>query len=374
MTIYEDLGVETIVNACGWLTTIGGSLMSKETLEAMNQAAGDFVDMHELIGKVGEEIARILGVEAAWVSSGAAAGLVLSTAACITRKDRTKIKKLPNTEGMPNEVIMQSGHKVSFEQSIRTGGAKIVYVGLESGTEAWEMEGAINEKTVAIIHVINYVCAQRGMLPLAEVIRIGKRHNIPVIVDAAAEIPPIENLTKYVQMGADLALFSGGKGLEGPNNSGLIVGRKELVEAVSMNTFYPLSGVGRPMKLSKEVVVGLLAALKQSLKRDWNVVYKSWQDRVKYCIEELEQIPHVKLSYEYPTETGQPIPRAKLLLDEKNLGMTAFQVVEKLRQRKPSVWVRFQYQDLGIIMIDPTCLRDGQERIVAKALRETLAD
>ncbi|MEM2875386.1 MAG: aminotransferase class V-fold PLP-dependent enzyme, partial [Candidatus Bathyarchaeia archaeon] len=253
MGVYEELGVRRVVNASGNMTDLGGSLMDPETLEAMNDAAGSFVYMEELMEKAGEVIAEVTGAEKGLVTSGAAAALALAAAACMTGKDLSKVARLPDTTGMKNEIIIQRMHRNPFDSCVRVSGAKFVEVGHNHGTEPWELEAAINEKTAAIIYFV--FDPQPGVLPLEEVIKIGKKYGIPVIVDAAAEVPPVENLKKFIAMGADLVLFSGGKEIRGPNDSGILCGRSDLIEAAALNAFpkhFGWFGIGRPMKISKE--------------------------------------------------------------------------------------------------------------------------
>ena len=225
MDVYDKLGVTKVVNGAATLTRLGGSLMPPEVVAAMSEAARYFVDMVELQAAVGRQIAEWTHNEAAFVSCGAAAGLALSAAACIAGADREKRGRLPYSEGMANEVIVYKHNRVGYDFAMRQAGAKLVEVGVESEAALTELEAAITDQTAAILYFYN-VSRMGGMVPTEKAIEIAHRHDVPFIVDAAAQIPPVANLWRFTQMGADLVLFSGGKGLRGPQASGLILGRQ----------------------------------------------------------------------------------------------------------------------------------------------------
>jgi len=375
MGIYEELGVRRVVNACGTMTLLGGSLIEPETLEAMNEAAESFVYMEELMEKAGEIIAEITGAEKGLVTSGAAAALAVAAAACMTGKDLAKIARLPDTTGMKNEIIIQRMHRNSYDACLRASGAKLVEVGHHTGTETWEVEAAINEKTAAIAYFV--FDPQPGVLPLEEVIKIGKKNDVPVIVDAAAELPPVENLRKFISMGADLVIFSGGKQIRGPNDSGILCGRKDLIEAASMIAFPHWFGwysIGRTMKISKEQIVGLVVALKRLVSKDHDAEMKRWTRMAQYMAQELDKVPNVKARVVMPTMGPRPltIPRAEIHLDENALGITVDEVLSKLRRGNPAVEV-WRVPSQPIIHLNPQCLLDGQEKFVVKRLKEALS-
>jgi len=374
MGIYEELGVKRIINACGTITTFGGSIMESETIEAMNDAAESFVYMKDLMEKAGEIIAEITGAEKAIVTSGAAAALAIASAACMTGKNLAKMARLPDTTGMKNEIIIQRSHRNAYDSCVRSSGAKLVEVGHRTGTKAWEIEAAINEKTAAIIYFI--FDPQPGVLSLEEVIKIGKKYDVPVIVDAAAELPPAENLRKFIAMGADLVIFSGGKEIRGPNDSGILCGRKDLIEAASMIAFpghFGWYSIGRTMKVSKEQIVGLITALKRFVNRDHEAEMKRWTKMAEYMAERLSDISHVEAKVIVPTMGPRPliIPRAEIRIDEKALGMTIEEVLDELRRENPAIEV-WRVPNQPAIHLNPQCLRDGEEEIVVKRLREIL--
>src|SRR6516225_2328305 len=252
--IYDRLGVRRVLNAQGSLSKIGGSLMAPEVLAAMGEAAQSFVEISEFLDKAGRHLAALIGVEAAFICSGAAAGLVLSTAACVAGKDPAKIFRLPDTQGMKNEVIIHRQQRNHYDSCIRQAGVKLVEIGLARETHPWELENAISERTAAVVYFVAY--ARRNTLTLPQVVAIAHAARVPVIVDAADELPPATNLRRFTDEGADLAIFSGGKAIGGPQASGLILGNRDLIEACAVNAF-PNYAIGRPMKIGKEEIAGL---------------------------------------------------------------------------------------------------------------------
>ena len=213
MGFYDRLGVRTIINGVGNGTAIGGSIMRPEVVEAMAEASRSYIRLPELLEKAGQRVAELAGVEAAYITAGAAAGVTLSVAACMTGKDNARVHQLPNTRGMKDEVIIQVMQRNYYELMIRLAGAKLVEIGLANATEDYHLESAINDQTAAIVHFVAY--SPPSDLPIERVIEIGHKHGVPVVVDAAAEFPPFSALRRWADMGADLTIFSGGKGNKG---------------------------------------------------------------------------------------------------------------------------------------------------------------
>lgn len=369
MDIYDDLGVTKVINGAATLTRLGGSLMRPEVLAAMAEAAQHFVDIDELQQKVGERLAAWTHNEAAYVSCGAAAGLALSTAACIAGRDTEKRERLPDTDGMKNEIIIQKRGYVGYAFAIRQAGGKLITVGTEEGTDLEEMRSAVNERTAAIFYFDN-PARMPGQVPLAQGIEIAREAGIPVVVDAAAQIPPIENLWRYTQMGADLALFSGGKGLRGPQSSGLILGRKDLIEACAFHAS-PRPFIGRPMKVGKEELVGLMTAVRLYLNLDHEALMQTYEDQVQAVIDAFAATPHVTARRSFPSEAGQPMPRAEIILDEAALGLTRGEVMAQLIEGQPSIALA-EAGEAGLF-VNPQTLTPGQERIIIDRILEILA-
>lgn len=270
-TIYEQIGVPSIINGRGATTAVGGSLMWPEVIEAMAQASQAFVEIDLLNRKVGEKIAEVMGTEAGYVTSGSAAGMALAAAACIAGRDAEKIRRLPDSQGMRNEIIIHRSHRLNYDQMYRAGGARLVEIGLPSETEPWELEAAINERTAAVAYHDSRSTGH-GALDFQTVVEVAHSHGIPVIVDAASTVPPIDHLRRWARWGADLVIFSGGKGIRGPQDSGLLGGRADLIEAARMNGS-PNAAVGRGMKVSKEAMAGLWKALDLFMSHDHTADY-----------------------------------------------------------------------------------------------------
>jgi uncharacterized pyridoxal phosphate-dependent enzyme len=365
MDIYDELGVRKVVNGYATLTRLGGSIMPTEVLEAMNEAARYFVDIDELQKKVGEKIAELTRNEAAYVSCGAAAGLVLSAAACMTGLDPEKRARLPHTNGMRNEVIVHKFGRVGYDFAIRQTGAELVEIGTEAGTSPEDMERAISDRTAAIFYFYN-ITRMKGLVPLEQGIEIARRRGVPLIVDAAAQIPPADNLWRFTRMGADLALFSGGKGLCGPQSSGLILGRKDLIEACAFNAC-PRAFIGRPMKVGKEEAVGLLAAVKWYLSLDHDKLMKTYEGQVQYVIDEFSGLAHTSARRSFPSEAGQPMPRAEIIFDEQDLGMTRDDILAQLREGEPCI--ELAPAGTSGIFVNPQTLEPGQERIIVGRIK-----
>ncbi len=368
MDIYDELGIRKVINGYATLTSLGGSIMPPEVLTAMAEAAQHFIDIDDLQRRVGEKIAEWTRNEAAYVSCGAAAGLALSTAASITGLDPEKRARLPYTDGMKNEIIVHRFGRVGYDFAIRQAGGTLVEIGSTEGTSAEDMEQAINERTAAIFYFYN-ITRMEGLVPLEQGIEIAKRRGVPLIVDAAAQLPPVENLWRFTHMGADLALFSGGKGLCGPQSSGLILGRKELIEACAFNAC-PRAFIGRPMKVGKEELVGLMAAVRWYLDLDHDKLMETYESQVQHVIDAFSDIPNASARRNFPSEAGQPMPRAEILLDEQSLGITRDEVLTQLRDGEPSI--ALAAAGANGIFVNPQTLGPGQEKIIITRIKQIL--
>jgi L-seryl-tRNA(Ser) seleniumtransferase len=370
--VYADLGLRRVVNAAATLTRLGGSIMPAPVVEAMVRASRSFVDLPELQRRCGERLARLTQNEAAYVSSGAAAGLTLTTAACITGVDREKIARLPNLEGLKNEVVIHRCQRNGYDFAVRQTGVRVVEIGDPAAgvTEPSELEGAIGERTAAVVYFAG-AHFERCALPLRRTVEIAHARGVPVIVDGAAQIPPVSNLWGYTRdAGADLAVFSGGKGLRGPQSSGLIVGRADLIEGVRLNG-PPNQAIGRPMKVGKEEMIGLVAAVEWYLSQDEPGLIQRYERQVARVVEALGNRPGVTARRDFPSEAGQPMPRALVRFDAGTLGLDRDEVVRRLHEGDPYVEVANSGGD-GI-WVNPQTLEDGEERIVIDRLLAALA-
>lgn len=363
--IYDRLGVSKLINAHGTLTRLGGSRIAPEVTAAMAQAARHFVDLNELLVKSGEHVAKLIGVEAAYITSGAAAGLVLSTAACVAGDDPARIHRLPDTAGMPNRVAVHRNHRNGYDHAVRQVGVELVEFGWIKETFPWQLEAALDERTVAVVYFVEF--AGRGSLPLEAVVEIAHRQGVPVIVDAAAEIPPVGNLHHFNDLGADLVVFSGGKDIKGPQSSGLILGRRDLIAACALNS-NPNYSIGRPMKAGKEEIVGLVTALERYLAQDREAEDGRWEGQVATWVETLGALPGVNARRVCPVPPGvQPatIPRAYVAWDVTAVGLTIEEAVRKLRQGDPAVAVGSTAEAL---VLNPQMLAIGEEKVVAERI------
>lgn len=368
--VYDALGVKRVINASSWVTTLGGSIMPPEVIQAMAGAADCFVDMRELNRKAGETIAQYTGAEAGLVTSGAAGAMALQAAACMAGKDLGRISRLPDTTGMKNEIIMLKGHRVGFDRAFTLVGARIIDVGTARSSPIWTIETAINERTVAIAYVVGWGISQSPSLE--EVIEIAHKHGLPVIVDAAAMLPPEDNLTKFIAMGADLVCFSGGKGLRGPQSTGILCGQRELMEAAVLNAS-PNMSIGRPMKVCKEEIIGLITALELFVQRDHQVEWEEWRSKSQTIVEALQGIPGVNVTMEKGNREGnfnREGPQAVITFDASWKGLSIREIKESLLSGDPPIYMGhglLGYADKEI-NIAPQTLKDGEEKVIAERL------
>lgn len=336
---YAELGVRIFINAAGNYTRLGGSRMPPPVVAAMARAAGHFVDLEELQQAVHLRLARITRNEAAYVTSGAAAALLLSTAACMAGTDPGRARQLPDPRGMKSEVVIYRAHRNLYDYAIRTLPVRLVEVGFANTIApayAWELEHALTDLTIAV-HYAAAGWTAPGALPLSEVIRIAHAAGVPVIVDAAAQLPPRENLWRFTEMGTDLAIFSGGKDLRGPQSTGLIVGRPDLIAACAL-IGAPHHGIGRPFKVGKEELVGLLAAVEWYLEQDEPARAKWAEELVWLLVDELDN-PRCQVTRDYPNEAGQPLARAVLRFIGIRAEDRCARAVALLRAGDPSIEV-----------------------------------
>lgn len=359
-----ELGVRPVINALSTYTRLGGSIMPPEVTEAMREASRSFVDLDALQRAVGERIAELTHNEAAYVASGAAAGLVLATAACITGKDPAAIHRLPDLSGLKNEVVVHKSHRNGYDHAVRSVGVQLVEIGSALSTAPWELEAAITPRT-ALAFWTQGAMSGRGDMPLETFIAVAHAHGVPVLVDAAAQLPPVEKLWRYTQMGVDLVVFSGGKDLHGPQSSGLILGRKDLIEACALNG-PPNHAIGRPMKVGKEEMVGLLAAVKWYVGLDHQARGARFEKWVADWCAALNELPGVQAERSFPNGAGQGVPRALVKLDVARTGIDGHEIVRTLLEGEPAIAVAPNGRES--IYLNPYTLHEGEEQIVLEHL------
>lgn len=396
-TIYEELGVSHVVNATGTKTRIGGSRIRPEAIDAMARASEAFVRLSDLQARASELIADVTGADAGYVTSGASSALALGAAACIAGDDLGAMARLPDTEGVPDEIVMPRTHRTGYDHALRAAGARVVDVGtndkhLGTGSrnvEPWEIEDAIGEDTAAVA----YVEKSYTEPPLDVVCDIAHDHGVPVIVDAAAELPPTSNFEAFVDAGADLVAFSGGKAIRGPQTTGILAGRDDLIESVAAQHLdmhaaeqvweparelvdpdriggVPRQGIGRPMKVGKEELVGLLRALELFVEEDHDALVEEWLDRAESIAADLEAVPGFETSLTADDKTAVA-PEVVVSVDADTAGVSATDVVGGLRREKPRVFVGADALPAGEFTVNPMCLTDEEtdyavERIVAQ--------
>jgi L-seryl-tRNA(Ser) seleniumtransferase len=371
LDVYKRLGLRPIINAAGTYTHLGGSLMPPEVIAAMNDAAQGYVPIRDLTKATGDRIAKLTGNEAALVTTGAAGAIFTGTCACIAGDDPDRAKRLPFTDGMKNEVVVQKLHNTGWTRQCEAAGARLIEVEYKD-----QMERAINGRTAMLYFLVadkhfgkyrDMVDAPGGKVSLTECIAIAKGTRVPLLVDAAAELPPPENLSSYTRQGADLVAFSGGKGLRGPQNAGLLVGRKELVEIAA--TFQsPYSGIGRDLKIAKETMIGMVAAVERYMQVDHAAEWKSWAAQIDFMRSVIDKTPGVQTGY-VPREITNHVPRLWVNWDEKAFNFSREDCFKALQEGDPSIVPLRTPMGLTIV---PWMMVPGQEKIVAQRVREVL--
>lgn len=367
-TGYADLGIRPVINASATLTRLGGSRMPAPVLDAMRAAAESFVDLVELQRRVGERIAQLTGNEACYVSSGAAAGMAIAIAGCLTAKDPELVRRLPELAERQPDVIVHRAQRNGYDQAARQTGVRLVEIGDASETQVADLEAALSPRTACVLYFAGAHFA-RGALPLEDVVAVAHQRGVPVLVDAAAQIPPVSTLWRYTcELGADAAIVSGGKGLRGPQSSGLVLGRRWLVEACIENG-PPNHSLGRPMKVGKEELLGALAAVEWSLKQDEGALLAAYEAVVQRWIEGLRDLPGVTVVRTYPSEAGQPHGRAVVRLGP-DAAMTRDGLVAALWDENPRIAVSQLESDA--IALNPQTLEPGEDQVVLDAIRRLL--
>jgi len=359
---FKELGVRTFINAAGTYTALTASLPHPEVVNAINYAALQFVKLEELQDKVGERLAELLKCEAAMVTSGAASAITLGTAAILTGGDPVKADQIPiDMTGLKTEVIMQKAHRIGYSHAIRNTGVKVIEIETRK-----ELEAAINEKTVMLwfLNANNSL----GKIKDEDFVEVAKKYKIPCMNDCAADVPPVENLWKYTQMGFDLVCFSGGKGLRGPQSTGLLLGKKELIQAAKKNAPPNGSTVGRGMKVNKEEMLGLLVAIEIYLKRDHKADWALWEKQIKMINDAALSVEGVTPEIHVP-DVANHVPSIRLRWDQSKVKITPDAAREALRKGHPSIETvgGSESLDMTTWMLIP-----GEERIVAKRIKEIL--
>ena len=369
-TFYQRLGVRPFINARGFITTLGGSIMPAHVIDAMEEAATRFVYLEEVQEKAGQRIAELTGAEAAYVCAGAASGLILACAACLAGQDQQAIEALPDAQGRADEfVISIVDEHYHVHQGFRTCGGRLVKVGTRQRVTAEDYAEAISDRTAAVV----FFLGQQPREQLPPIVETAHERGVPVIVDAAAQLPPRANLTDLTAMGADLVAFSGGKAMRGPQCTGLILGRRELVRACGMNSS-PNFAIGRGMKVGKEEIAGLLAAVERFMEQDEEALIGEWEERCRTIAGAVPQMTGLGVDLEPPyanIQGGAHPPASPLvrLRFSEDCRLDAAAMGRALEEGDPSILAEASTTTLTI---GPTTLQDGEAEVIAARLREIL--
>src|SRR2546425_5977222 len=371
---YQKLGVTPFINAAGTYTVLSASTMPEEVQAAISLAARQPVNLNELLDASGEYLAKRLRCEAALVTAGAAAALVVGTAACVTRGNDSAILNIPtDMSALKNEVIIQKAHRYGYDHALRNCGIRFVEV------ETLEQyEQAFNDHTV-MTHFFN---AGEGQISREDWVRVTHQHGVPCFNDAAADVPPISNLWNYTQMGFDLVTFSGGKGLRGPQCTGLLLGRKDLIDAARKNNSPNSNTVGRGMKVAKEEIVGLVAAVDWFLSQDDAAMEAEYRKRAERVAEQLKNIPTLQTQIFIPAVAANHVPHLLITYDQNRVKISGAEVMQKMREGKPRIELNPSTggapASAGLpggantIVVGVWMMQPGEDLIVGKRLREVL--
>jgi L-seryl-tRNA(Ser) seleniumtransferase len=379
----DRLGVRSWINAKNWSTVIGGTWIDDRVLDAMDEVAKTFVDMYQLFEKADQRIAQICGVEEAHITTGTGAAMELAIAGCMAGDDFSKWMKLPKTDDMKNEVLMPRGHNIAYTPQWTASGANVVEYGQAGHLKSFkrELEASITEKTCCLSYTVSYNTVPRGMVPLEEVIEIAHKYDLPVVVDAASDLPPTSNIHKFTDMGADIVCFSGGKAIKAPNNTGMMLGAgrgTDIIQSIRDHTF-PNSGWGRGHKISKEQIVGLVVALEIFIE-EGDSFYDGQMEVAKYFLRELgdinglevEIIPNDESYHEHPVMPH--VPRVLLQWNGSELGFTASELDEAMAEDDPPIFLRDThyfnyYTNKEWRLIDTYYLRPEEPPIIAERIK-----
>ncbi len=366
--LLDELGIRTLINAAGTYTTMTASLMDDEVMNAIDYSAKEFCMLNEVQDKVGEKIAQMVHAEAAMVTAGAFSALTLGTAGILTGMDQAKVKQIPHRleeSGIKSEVILQKGHFDGYEQALYNTGVTIIPV-----ETADDVNKAVNEKT-ASMHFLN--CnAPEGKIMHEEWLQLAKKHNLPATIDIAADVPPVANLWKYNDMGFSFVALSGGKAIRGPQSTGVLMGKKDIIAAARLNDSPNGVTIGRGMKVNKEEMLGMYAALDAYVNKDHDKEWKMWEDNVGYINDAVKNIKGVTTEITVPPIANHT-PKLKIAWDKNIIRTTRENLGDKLRNGNPSIEVISWGDEDNSISLTVFMLKKGEEKIVARRIKEELS-
>ena len=368
--VYRAIGVRPGIHAGGTTTLFGGTKLRPEAVEVMAKAAAVMVHLDELNAAAGAILAEATGAEAALVTSGSGGGLILQAAACMAGADPAAMAQLPDAAGLKSELVIQTCHRFAYDQLYTATGGKLINAGDGRGAKQWQVEAAINDRTAAVIHLVSPFSSRRA-LPLEQVADIAHSNGVPLIVDAASMLPPRANLRKYIAMGADMVQYSGGKGIRGPQGTGILCGRADLIEAAAANAS-PHQFIGRGMKVAKEEVVGLLKAVELFLAEDEEEESRRYRRMCQIVVDALIEVPGLRVRIEHD-EHDFLIPTAVATFTRDWRGPSRDEVLDLMLEGGTPVYMH-QLSALDEIGVDPTNLDDDELEVVVRKLRSVLLD
>jgi len=387
--IYSELGIRPIINCQGQRTMLGGSRLNNDVFQSMQASNMNWALMREVMEKASQYVARHMGVEAAYITSGCAAAMALSAAACISRKNPTHRGFLPNPKGMQDEILLQKKQRYSYERAFTSTGGKLIYVGSENSCSKKELENSIGPNTAAIAYLVQ-TPSDPNILSLEDTVEIGRKNNLPVIADAAAQIYPIEYFLKVAQT-ADLVCFAG-KFFGAPNSTGFVCGKKPLVDAVTDQGFIAFQtqpdgqrAIGRPMKMDRQSIIALVTALKSWLTMNHEDRLLRVDRMLDTINKEINSIPHIKTRF-VTTEHFYGSTTLLVEMDTVALGKTPEDIAIELDQGDPRIWIvlpegkfygaeylHFGGMETNNFAINAHALEDGEEKIVAERIKTVLS-
>ncbi|MBM3933326.1 MAG: aminotransferase class V-fold PLP-dependent enzyme [SAR202 cluster bacterium] len=368
LELYRKIGVKPVISAAGTTTLYGGTKARPEVMEVMAKTSNIMVNIDELNKAAGKVLAKYTGAEAGLVTSGSGGGLVLQAAAVIAGADPKKMVQLPDASGLKNEIIIHKSHRFAYDQLYRAAGAKFVEIGDGRRCYPWQLEAAFTERTAAVAYLFAAFVSQRA-LPLEQVCEIAHKRGVPVIVDAASTLPPRANLRKFIAQGADLVQFSGGKGIRGPQGTGILVGRSDLIEAAFANGS-PHQFLGRGLKVAKEEIMGLLTALEIFVNEDEAAETNRYTEMCRRVVDALIEIPGIKVSVEHDGHSYH-VPTALIEFTHDWKGPSRDTIMSNLDNGDPHIYLH-RLGDPDELAVEPINLDDQELEIVIRRLREEM--
>ncbi len=367
--IYQKLGIPTIINASGSMTELGGSVMSPRVAQALAEASQHYVHLPTLKLKLEERMAGMLKVPAVCISSCATAGIILSAAACMAGQEPDRIKSLPQAEGFPNIFLTPEVHRNRFDHAIQVAGGAIQTF----NTDREKFEQLLQRPEVAGVYfTLSWFC-QGDYIPISVAGAMAKKYHKPIVIDAAAQLPPLDNFRRFLEEGADLVVFSGGKTIKGPQVSGLVLGREDLIEACRLNNSPHIESIGRGMKISKEEIVALYVALEEYLNHDHEKDQENWKNQLHFIKKALSPLKDLQISLKFPYGPGYQLPYLELIWDHRILRPSASQLTQELVRYEIPVYIRFdkENQEISSVLIYAHTLKEGDEKEIVKALMQS---